>query len=73
MALRKIVLPHGGNWELLTSMQEWLLLSIWTGDQFDFVDFMLCEIEDVIADAISVGRQQVYPHIISYMLSEKYP
>ena len=34
---------------------------------------MLCEIEDVIADAINVGRQQVYPHIICYLLNETYP
>ena len=31
MALRKIVLPHGGNMESLTSLQQWLLLSIWRG------------------------------------------
>jgi predicted cupin superfamily sugar epimerase len=55
MAMRKTVLPHGGNRESLTSLQQWLLLSIWTGEQFDFMDFMLCEIEDVIADAINVG------------------
>ena len=56
MAMRKTVLPHGGNQESLTSLQQWLL-SIWTGEQFDFLDFMLCEIEDVIADAINVGQQ----------------
>ena len=33
---------------------------------------MLCEIEDVIVDAINVGRQQVYPHIICYLLNENY-
>jgi hypothetical protein len=44
-----------GNRESLTSLQQWLLLSIWTREQFDFMDFMLCEIEDVIADAINVG------------------
>ena len=73
MAMRKTILPRGGNRESLTSLQQWLLLSIWNGEQFDFSDFMLCEIEDVIADAISTGRQQVYPHIISYLLSEIYP
>ena len=29
MALRKIVLPRGSNRESLTSLQQWLLLSIW--------------------------------------------
>ena len=53
-------------------MQQWLLLSIWTGEQFNFLDFILCEIEDVIADAINVGRQQVHPHIICYLLNLTY-
>jgi hypothetical protein len=61
-------LPHGGNKESLTSLQRLLLLSIWRGEQFDFLHFFLSEIEDVIADAISTGQQHVYPHIISYLL-----
>ena len=56
MALRKIVLPHGGNMESLTSLQQWLLLSIWRGEQFDFLHFFLSKIEDVIADAISTRQ-----------------
>ena len=55
MALRKIVLPHGSNRESLTSLQQWLLLSIWRGKQFDFLHFFLSEINDVIADTISTG------------------
>ena len=69
MALRKTVLPRGGNKESLTSLHQWLLLSIWRGEQFDFLHFFLSEIEDVIADAISTRWQHVYPHIISYLLS----
>ena len=45
----------GATRSLLTSLQQWLLLSIWTREQFNFLDFMLCEIEDVIADAIVDG------------------
>ena len=68
MYLRKIVRPRGGNRESLTSLQQWLLLSIWRGEQFDFLHFFLFKIEDVIADAISTGWHHVYPHIISYLL-----
>ena len=68
MALRKTVLPCGGNRESLTSLQQWLLLSIWRGEQFDFLHFFLSEMGDVIADPISTRRQHVYPHIISYLL-----
>ena len=53
MALGKTILPRGGNRESLTSLQQWLLLSIWRGKQFDFLHFFLSEIKDVIADAIS--------------------
>jgi hypothetical protein len=49
-------------------LQQWLLLSIWRGEQFDFLHFFLYEIEDVIADAISSGWHYMYPHIISYLL-----
>ena len=56
MALRKTVLPHGGNRESLTSLQQWLLLPIWRGEQFDFLHFFLSKIEDVIVDAINTGR-----------------
>lgn len=69
MALRKTVLPHVGNRESLTSLQQWLLLSIWKGKLFDFVDFFLSEIEDVIANAITTRRQQLYPNLISYLIA----
>ena len=68
MALRKTVLPHGGNRESLTSLQQWLLLSIWRHEQFDFLHFFLSEIEDVIANTINTRWQHMYPHIISYLL-----
>ena len=35
---------------------------------FDTVDFLLCEIQDSIADGLKAGRQQPYAHIISYLL-----
>ena len=56
MAIRKTVLPHVGNRESLTSLQQWLLLSIWRGEQFDFLHFFLSEIEDVVANAISTRQ-----------------
>ena len=41
MALRKTSLPRGDNRESLTSLQQWLLLSIWRGEQFEFLHFFL--------------------------------
>lgn len=36
---------------------------------FDIVDFLLCEIEDVIPNSIKMGRFMPYGHIISYLLA----
>ena len=44
MALRKIVLPCGGNRDSLTSLQQWLLLSIWRGEQFDFLHWTVARV-----------------------------
>ena len=43
IALQKTTLPIGGNGESLTSLQQWLLLSLWIGEQFKFLDFFLSE------------------------------
>jgi len=50
-------MSRGGNRELLTKLLQWHLLSLWTDERSDFLYFFFfCEIEDVIADLISVGR-----------------
>lgn len=37
--------------------------------QFYLVDFILCELENVIADSIKMGRFMPYVHLISYILA----
>jgi hypothetical protein len=69
-ALRHSLLPRIGNAESITSLQQWLILSIFTHQPFDIVDFILCEIEDVIADGMTMVRQQPYAHIISFLLAQ---
>lgn len=66
-ALRRSLLPRIGNAEAITSIQQWLLLSILTHQQFDILDLILCEIEDNIAEGL--GRQQPFAHFISYLLA----
>ncbi|CAN6371748.1 unnamed protein product [Urochloa humidicola] len=54
--LRKSLLYRKGNGETITGLQQWLLLSIMKGEQFDLVDFMTCEMEDAIMDGMTVAR-----------------
>ena len=56
-ALRRSLLPRMGGGEAVTSIQQWLLLHIMSHTPFDIVDFLLCEVEESIADGVKVGRQ----------------
>ncbi|TVU48711.1 hypothetical protein EJB05_08356, partial [Eragrostis curvula] len=73
-ALRRTLLPRHGHADKMSSLQQWLLIHIMDGEQFDIVDFLLCEIEDVITDGLACSRQQPYAHFISYIPSQiNYP
>lgn len=48
--LRRSLLPRTGNREAMTALQQWLFSFIL--HQFDFVDILICEIEDVIAEGV---------------------
>jgi len=54
LALRKSLLFRIGYNEGITALQQWLLLYIMTGRDFDLVDFFICELEDVILDGMTV-------------------
>jgi hypothetical protein len=43
--------------EGITALQQWLLLHIMTGQDFDIVDLFICEIEDVIMDGMTIDHQ----------------
>lgn len=64
--LRRTLLSRTGNKDKITSLQQWLLSYIVCRQPFDLVDFLLCEMEDVIADSIKMGRLMPYAHIISF-------
>lgn len=66
--LRRILLPTTENRDGITTIQQWLLAYIIHQQQFDIVDFLLCGIDDVIADSIKMGLLLPYGHIISYIL-----
>lgn len=68
MALRMTLLPRSRYADGFTGLQQLLLVHILTHQPFDIVDFILAEIEDVVADGLGSVRQLVYAHWISYIL-----
>ena len=48
LALRRSLLYRQGYNEGITALQQWMLVHIMTGQDFDIVDLFICEIEDVI-------------------------
>jgi len=56
--------------EGITALQQWLLLYIMTGRDFDLVDFFICELEDVILDGMTVHRRHPFAHWICWILTQ---
>ena len=63
------MLPRIGYREFISSLQQWLILSIFTHCRFDIVDLILCEIENAIIEGMPLSRQQPYAHFISHLLA----
>ena len=66
LALRRSLLYWQGYNEGITALQQWMLLHIMTGQDFDIVDLFLCEIENVILE--DMHRKQPFAHWISWIL-----
>jgi len=69
-ALKRNLLFRIGYSEGITALQQWLLIYILEGMQFDIVDFFICEIEDVIMEGLTSSRRQPYDHWISWILAQ---
>ena len=52
LALRRSPLYRQGYNEGITALQQWMLLHIMRGQDFDIVDLFICEIEDVILEGM---------------------
>ena len=68
LALRRSLLYRQGYNEGITALQQWMLLHIMTGQDFDIVDLFICEIEDVILEGMH--RKQPFAHWISWILAQ---
>ena len=62
LALRRSLLYRMGYNEGITALQQWLLIHILTGIQFNIVDLFICELEEVIYDGMTAHRQQPFAH-----------
>jgi len=68
--LRQSLLYRIGYNKGITALQQWLLIHILTGREFDIVDLFICELEEVIYDGMTAHRQQPFAHWISYILAQ---
>ena len=66
-AMRKTLLPRVCFREALTHLQQWLLGALVSHTVFDVVDFLLCEIEDIVMDGCRAHRQLPYAHYLSHI------
>lgn len=64
-AMRRTLLPRVGFREALTNLQQWLLGALVSHTVFDMVDFLLCEIDDIVLDGCRAHRQLPYAHYLS--------
>ena len=68
--LRRTLLPKGGFREGLTAIHQFLLASLAIGTEFDIVDVMIVEIEDVICELMTTRRQFPYSHWLSHLFAQ---
>jgi len=56
-ALKRSLLFRIGYSEGITTLQQWLLIYILGGLQFDLIDFFICELENVILEGLTSSRR----------------
>ena len=66
-AMRKTFLPRVGFREPMTHLQQWLLRALVSHIVFNVVDFLHCEIEDIVMDGCRARRQFPYAHYLSHI------
>jgi hypothetical protein len=54
--MRWTLLPWMGYREDATHIQLWLLGALVSHSEFDVVDFLICEIEDIVLDGLHARR-----------------
>jgi hypothetical protein len=59
-----------GYKEAATHIQLWLLSALVSHSEFDVVDFLICEIEDIVLDGLRARRQLPYAHYLCHIFAQ---
>jgi hypothetical protein len=59
-----------GYTEAATHIQLWLLGALVSHSEFDVVDFLICEIEDIVLDGLRAHRQLPYAHYLCHIFAQ---
>ncbi|WVZ76680.1 hypothetical protein U9M48_024633 [Paspalum notatum var. saurae] len=65
---RRSLIPKAGFREGFTALRRAVLTRLTTFTDFDIVDIIVAEMEDVILDGMPTRRQMPYAHWITHML-----
>lgn len=65
--MRRTLLPRIGYRDDITHIQLWLLGALVSHSMFDIVDFLICEIEDIVLDGLRARHQLPYAHYFYHM------
>jgi hypothetical protein len=68
--MRQTLLPWMGYREATTHIQLWLLGALVSHSEFDVVDFLICEIEDIVLDGMRARRQLPYAHYLCHIFAQ---
>jgi hypothetical protein len=68
--MRRMLLPRMGYREAATHIQLWLLGALVSHSEFDVVDFLICEIDDIVLDGIRARRQLPYAHYLCHIFAQ---
>jgi hypothetical protein len=68
--MRRTLLPWMGYREAATHIQLWLLGALISHSEFDVVDFLICEIEDMVLDGLRARRQLPYAHYLCHIFAQ---
>jgi hypothetical protein len=68
--MRRTLLPWMGYREATTHIQLWLLGALVSHSEFDVVDFLICEIEDIVLDGMRARRQLPYAHYLCHIFAQ---
>jgi hypothetical protein len=65
--MRRTLLPRMGYKEATTHIQLWLLGALVSHSVFNVVDFLICEIEDIVLDGLRARRQLPFTHYLCHI------